>query len=289
MCASAARHRAARGRALPPASPPADRNHAGDAPALLRRGPGAVERLAGLYSGPVLADDAAIVAGLRPVLGERIALARGPTRDEALEAEVAALSEPVVPLPGGGRMSIHPTPALTAIDIDAAEASAERASKTASQTALNTAAVPEITRQIRLRNLSGAILIDWAGLSPKRRAALGPGLHAALAADRLRPRLLGFTALGMAEIVRTRIHPPLHELLSGPHAAGLAGLRQLVADSAADPSRPRALRAAPAVAAALAADAAARADIARLTGRSLILRADPALRPGNWLVETLGE
>ncbi len=255
-------------------------------PALIRRGPGAVEWLAARYpEAPVRADDPALVAALRPALGERIAFAAGPAFDDSLEADIAALAGPDAPLPGGGRLTIHPTPALTAIDLDAGGAAGGREGKGAAHRALNAAALPVLAKHIRLRNLSGAILVDWAGLSPRRRAALGPALHGALASDPLRPRLLGFTALGLAEIVRARIHPPLHEMLSGPHAAGLAGLRRLVTEVVSDPSRPRALRAAPAIVAALHADAVARDDVARLTGRPLMLRSDPALGPAQWRVE----
>ena len=253
-----------------------------------RRGPGAVERLALLHpQAPVRVDDPAMAVALRSALGERITLVRPLAFDAALEAEIEALGEPGVALPGGGFLSVHPTPALTAIDLDAGGAAAGRAGKGAMHRALNEAALPVLARQIRLRNLSGAILVDWAGLSPRKRTSIGPALAAALADDPLRPRLLGFTHLGLAEIVRTRVHPPLHELLAGPHATGLAALRRLVAEAAADPARPRALRAASAIATALMGDAAARADVARLTGRELVLRGDASLGPGRWRVETL--
>lgn len=253
-----------------------------------RRGPGALERLAALYpAAPVRADDPAFVAGLRPMLGNRIIRTPAPAFDLTLAAEIGELEASEVALPGGGRLTIHPTPALTAIDLDAGGAAAARGGKSATHRALNEAALPVLARQIRLRNLSGAIFVDWAGLSPRRRAALGPALAAALAADPLRPRLLGFTALGLAEIVRPRVHPPLHELVAGPHAAGLAALRRLAEEVNADPSYPRLLRAAPPVAVALMNDAAARADITRLTGRELTLRPDPTLGATGWRVETL--
>ena len=89
--------------------------------------------------------------------------------------------------------------------------------------------------------------------------------------------MLGFTALGLAEIVRPRVHPPLHELLAGPLASGLAALRRLAREAAARPASAPALRAAPAVVAALHEDGAALADLARRTGRPLILCSDPAL------------
>jgi ribonuclease G len=254
-------------------------------PALLRRGPDAVRRLAALHpSVPVLADDPALVATLRPALGDRVQHVAC-AFDEAIEAAVAALAEPVCDLPGGARMSVWPTPALTAIDLDLGASAAGRGAKTAAHLDANRSALPVLARQIRLRNLGGAILIDFAGLSPRRRASLGPDLTAALAADPLRPRLLGFTALGLAEIVRPRVHPPLHDLLAGPHAAGLAALRRLAAELAATPARTPRLAVAPAVAAALEGDAVARADLARRAGRALILRPDPALAPLGWRIE----
>jgi Ribonuclease G/E len=150
---------------------------------------------------------------------------------------------------------------------------------------VNRAAIPALARQIRLRNLSGAILVDFAGMPARRRGALGPALAAALADDPLHPRLLGFTALGLAEIVRPRVHPPLHELLTGPHAAGLAALRAIAAEYAAAPHRWPTLRASAAVVAALQADGEALADLARRAGRPLVLRADPALHAAEWIIE----
>ncbi len=255
------------------------------APALLRRGPNAVERFSDMYpDAPVLVDDSVLLAALRQRLGERLTLVPR-AFDETVEGEIAALADPGCDLPGGARMTIHPTPALTAIDVDLAAATAGRGSKTRTHEAANRAALPEIARQIRLRNLGGAILVDFAGMSPKRRAALGEAFAAALAPDPLKPRFLGFSALGLAEILRPRVYPPLHELLAGPHAAGLAALRKLAAEIAATPARPPVLAAAPAVAAALQADTLALADLARRAGRPLILRPDAALAPLGWRIE----
>ena len=65
-------------------------------------------------------------------------------------------------LPGGARASIHPTPALVAIDMDTGGATAERRPSQAAQMAANLLALPEVARQIRLRNLSGAVVVDVA-------------------------------------------------------------------------------------------------------------------------------
>ncbi len=246
-------------------------------PALLRRGPGGVERLARLYpDAPIIVDDAALAAILRRSLGDRFSVEH-PVFDDVLEADIEVLGSPTVELPGGGRLHISATPALVAIDLDTGAATAERRDKAAAQIEFNRAALPVLARQIRLRNLSGAILIDFAGLSVRRRAALRPDLAAVLAEDPLRPRLFGFTALGLAEILRPRVHPPLHELLVGPHATGLAALRQIAADLAARPDRLPVLRAAPTIVAALQNDPMALSDLARRAGRPLMLRSDPAV------------
>lgn len=254
-------------------------------PRLLRRAPGAVERLAAQYpTAPVAVDDPAIAALLRPALSTRLALVPR-AFDEVLETELAALAAPETTLPTGVRLTIEPTRALTAIDVDAGAATFDRRPKATAQAELNRLLLPELARQIRLRNLSGAIVIDLAGLSPRRRAALGPLLAASLASDPLRPRFLGFSALGLAELVRPRVHPPLHELLTSPHAAGLAALRRVLSASERATGHALALRAAPLVVAALEADTVALDDVARRVGR-LVLRSDPTLPPTGTILES---
>ncbi len=251
------------------------------APHLIERGASPLARMAAGNPGAAIAiDDAAWFARLRPLLPGRLALV---TRafDDDLAAEIDALSARAVALPGGLTATITPTPALTAIDVDGGASTAARGQKSTVQFAANRAAIPALMRQIRLRNLSGAILLDLAGVPVRRRAAFGPDIAACLAQDPARPRLLGFTQLGFAEILRPRSAAPLHEQVAGPHAAGLAALRAL----AAEPGRRAILRAGPAVVAALQADADALADLARRATYPLILRADPALPPHRWIIE----
>ena len=256
-------------------------------PALVRRGPGPLARLAAQYpDAPVLVDDTALAATFRPTLGARLGVVRA-AFDAELAARVTALAEPVVDLPGGARLSIHATPALTAIDVDAGATTASGGTKATAQFALNRAVLPALAAEILLRNLSGAILVDLAGLPARRRAVLADDVAAALADDPLRPRLLGFTRLGLAEIVRPRVHPPLHEMLAGAHATGLAALRQAAAEVVATPSRALALRAPPAIVGALEADPHALEDFARRAGRKLALRADPSLAGGVWVLEPI--
>ena len=247
------------------------------APRLVARGPSAAERLALRHPrAEVRVDSAALAARLRGRLGETLRLVPAPAFDDALEAEFDILAGAEAPLPGGGRLLVHPTPALTAIDMDAGSAAGARGANAV--LALNREALPDLARQIRLRNLAGAILVDFAGLSPRRRESLAEPLKAALAADR-HARLLGFTHLGLAEIVRDRIHPPLHEVLGlppSPLTRGLAALRQAAREAAARPAARFALRATPAVIAVLQDLPGALDEYASTAGRPLRLLPDAA-------------
>lgn len=249
------------------------------------QGPGALIELAERFpDAGVTIDDDATAARLRPLLGARLEIVNR-AFDDVVEGEVQALGHSDVALRNGAWLRIHPTPALVAIDVDAGSAVMSRQAKTPAHLAANLSVLSELARQIRLRNLSGAILVDFAGLPAKRRVSLTAPLRDALADDRMGPRLLGFTALGLAEIVRPRVHPPLHELLAGPHATGLMALREIAGNVGVAPHRLPALRASPAVVAALQADPEALPDLARRAGGSLILRSDPKLASTAWTIE----
>ncbi len=265
-----------------------DEPAAGGPVELLRRGPDPMRRVAARHPGvPILVDDPGVAAGLR--LDSPVSVASCVLDEDVAEA-IDALSRSVVELPGGARLSIWPTPALVAIDVDGGGALGSRApggggDASARQAALNRTILPALAEQIRLRNLSGGIVVDLAGLSARRRAGLVPDFVAALANDPLRPRFLGFTALGLAEIVRSRIHPPLHELLAGPLAAGLAALRAVTDAVRLDPREMPAVRAHQGVVSALRADPAALPDLMRRTGRKITLRSDPSLPATIWTLE----
>ena len=235
------------------------------APRLVARGPCAAQRLAARYPKAVLrVTGAGLVARLRAALGDRVQAQHGAVFDDAIEGDFDALSESAVALPGGGVLHIQTTRALTALDVDSGGAGDGLAR-------FNETALPEIARQIRLRNLSGALLLDVAGLSAKRRQVLLEPLRAALAPDRL-ARLVGLTGLGLFEVVRDRIHPPLAEILHTPLAEGLAALRQAARDAAARPAERLMLEARPDVIAVLRDLPGALDEYTALTGHGLELR-----------------
>jgi Ribonuclease G/E len=254
---------------------------------LLRRGIDPLRELAARYpEASVLVDDPALAASLRADLGDR--LIRVPQAfDDVIETEVESLASSEVALASGVRLSVYPTPALVAIDVDGGAALAGRDAAARRHLALNVSLLPVLARQIRLRNLSGAIMVDLAGMKAKQRTALGSALVTALAGDPLRPRFLGFTALGLAEISRPRVRAPLHEALSGPLASGLSALRTIARATRAEPGTRMILRAAPAVIAALETDQVALTELARITGQGLNSRSDPSLPGDGWCIEAV--
>jgi hypothetical protein len=78
----------------------------------------------------------------------------------------------------------------------------------------------------------------------------------------------------------------LHEILTGPHAEGLAALRKIDREIAARPHFTPALRCSPDVASSLHRDSNALRAFAQRTGRDLIVIEDRALPNAAWQLET---
>ena len=252
---------------------------------LIRAAPSPLVRLSKQYpSADIMIDDPALRAEAPAELRTRMTIIRE-TFPPDVEDQVSALADPIVSLPAGMRASIHPTPALVAIDLDTAANSSGRLPKALAQFAANRSVLPVLLHQLRLRNLSGAIMLDFAGLASRKRPALRGDIETALSFDPVGPRLLGFTALGLAEILRPRVHPPLHELLSGSHASALAALK--AASVALDGvsvagGRAPTLHAALDVMMAIKADGAALDWFRSRHGRLPALHADPNLGTCAW-------
>lgn len=153
---------------------------------------------------------------------------------EALEEALG----PDVALPGGGRVTIEETQALTAIDVDMAGAEQGESLKPEALHRLNRRAAEVIARQIRLRRLSGLIVIDFAGLLPRGRSKSLIDILRSRLKDAPEPAdVLGLSAAGLVEITRQRIGPSLAEECLGPQI-----LRGPAPDTLAAEALRRALR-----------------------------------------------
>lgn len=122
-----------------------------------------------------------------------------------LDTQIADLAERVVELKGGGSLVFDRTEACHVIDVNSGAAT--------SMAELNRVALQEVARQIRLRNLSGIILIDVVGERKRNPATLLDTLGAAVKGDACQVDIYGITKLGLVELTRVRRGYELSALL----------------------------------------------------------------------------
>lgn len=139
-----------------------------------------------------------------------------------IEKEVEALYQPKVDLPNGASIVIDQAEALVAIDVNSGKYKAGGDSdETAYRTNLD--AIPEIVRQLRLRDLGGLIIIDFIDMShEKHRRGVEKRLIDALRGDRARIKVGRISPFGMLEITRQRVGPGLKRtvFMPCPHCKG---------------------------------------------------------------------
>jgi ribonuclease G len=204
-----------------------------------------------------------------------------------VDDDLAAAMSARVALPGGAALIIESAAAMTVIDVDGGDAVGGRGDPVKAVLAVNLAAAAAAARQIRLRNLAGAIVIDFISMERRvDRERVGAALAEALAGDPAEPRMLGWTRLGHVELTRRRRHKPLAEILyEQPGGApvksaltvALEALRAAARQAAHHPARAPTLIVHPAVAAALAdTAAAARRELESRLARPVAVVADPA-------------
>lgn len=123
------------------------------------------------------------------------------------DAIVEALNR-TVKLKHGGSLQIEETRACVAIDVDSGNVH-----NVGDIDGLNMEAAKEIARQVRLRNLSGKIIVDFAGSSEYRfMKSIIDCLEEEFADDACHSRVLGLSRAGNIEILRQRRRPSLRDL-----------------------------------------------------------------------------
>ena len=124
-----------------------------------------------------------------------------------------------VPLSDGGSIVIDRTEALTAIDVNSGSTHARDSERTI--LAANLKAAEEIARQIRLRNLSGIIVVDFIDMeNPSSRSQLISFMKKVVKKDRQKVTIHGFTRLGLLEMTRQRAGLPLSSVMTDANAPG---------------------------------------------------------------------
>ena len=232
---------------------------------------------------PVHGETARLVAAEMPDLEAQIIHHGG---DQSLFAErgvdeqIDEALDRCVSLPSGVNLTIDPTEALTAIDVNLGGATTGGNQEEVC-TRANLEAIPLVARQIILRNLAGLVVIDFISMRNKsnRRRIIEALRKALRARDDGAVDVLGMTAAGLAEVTRQRSGPALADYFTSrqapapdPEALACAALRDAL--RMRGPGRP-VLLAAPDVIAALDGSlSTALVETSRQLGQPLALRPD---------------
>jgi ribonuclease G len=159
----------------------------------------------------------ALARQVAPALEPRVEVYRGeePIFERfGVEAEIEGALASRVSLPSGGSCVIHQTEALVAIDVNTGRFTGkEDLEETVFAT--NLEAIPEVARQIRLRDLGGLLVVDFIDMQdPEHRREVFERFQRELGRDRARTRVLQISDFGLIEITRQRSRNNLERVLT---------------------------------------------------------------------------
>ncbi len=134
-----------------------------------------------------------------------------------IQDEISKALRSKVWLKSGGSIVINQTEALVAIDINTGKYVGKTARLEDTILKTNLDSIPEIVRQIRLRDLGGIIVIDFIDMDErKNRTRVMAALEEALKQDRAPTKVLQFNDFGLVAITRKRVKQSLERTLSVP-------------------------------------------------------------------------
>ena len=114
-------------------------------------------------------------------------------------------------LKSGGYLIIQQTEAMVVIDVNTGKSMGKRKSQE-HFLKINLEAAEEIAHQLRLRNLSGIIIVDFIDMEKEdSRHRLMKEFDMMLRKDRIKTSLIDMTKLNLIEITRKKVKKPLHE------------------------------------------------------------------------------
>ena len=202
---------------------------------------------------------------------------------------VDGVCDRIVTLPGGLRLIFDSVEAMTVIDVDSGSGGRRAADDAILR--VNRVALSEVVRQVRLRNLSGLIVIDFLNMRKKQvRSQFLQAARKAFRDDPMQVDVLGLTAAGLLELTRRRAAPPLHDLLietgvgqPAGDASACAALRAVL--RLTGPGTPVIAAPSPVIRALEGPLVAARNEVDRRMGQNVQLRIDALRFPWDVLLE----
>jgi ribonuclease G len=211
-----------------------------------------------------------------------------------IQEEITKALNSKVWLKSGGSIVINQTEALVAIDINTGKYVGKSARLEDTILKTNLDAVPEIVRQIRLRDLGGIIVIDFIDMDErKNRFKVMAALEEALQSDRAPTKVLQFNDFGLVAITRKRVKQSLERTLSVPcpvcQATGMVKSPTTVCNEIYTELRKMKkhfensdvlLRVNPETVKVLKSNGASWiTEFEELTGKNILIKSDPALHP----------
>jgi ribonuclease E len=211
-----------------------------------------------------------------------------------IQEEIGKALKSKVWLKSGGSIVINQTEALVAIDINTGKYVGKTARLEDTIVKTNLDAIPEIVRQIRLRDLGGIIVIDFIDMDErKNRHRVLAALEEELKNDRAPSKVLQFNDFGLVAITRKRVKQSLERTLSIPcptcTATGMVKSPLTVANEIYTEMRRMQkhfdrndvmLRVNPEVVKTLkAGNGKWLNELEEMTGKTIIVKSDPALHP----------
>ncbi|TMJ13941.1 MAG: ribonuclease E/G [Alphaproteobacteria bacterium] len=162
-----------------------------------------------------------------------------------VEAQLAAMYQPVVQLKSGGYLVINPTEALVSIDINSGRSTREHNIEQTAY-ATNIEAAHEIARQLRLRDMAGLVVIDFIDMESNGHIRkVEKAMKDALKNDRARIQVGRISSFGLMEMSRQRLRTGVLEASTKPcphcegtglmrtaSSAGLSALRMIEEEAA---------------------------------------------------------
>ena len=145
------------------------------------------------------------------------------------EQQMDTIHSPQVTLKSGGYLVINQTEALVAVDVNSGRSTRER---NIEETALKTnlEAADELGRQLRLRDLSGLIVVDFIDMEEnKNRNNVERRMKDAMRNDRARIQIGSISHFGLLEMSRQRLRISFNESISNvcPHCEGTGRVRSV--------------------------------------------------------------
>lgn len=120
--------------------------------------------------------------------------------------------KPTAWLNSGANLIIEQTESMTVVDVNSSK---QNSKKETNAFLINVEAAKELALQIRLRNISGIIIVDFINMkSDVNKAQLISALREETKFDSCKVTVLDYTKLGLVEITREKRYPSLKEVLT---------------------------------------------------------------------------